>query len=114
VITPARIMVLGTLLSICSAALLLAAGREPQAGTVFGAALASGAATLAIFLSEQRRVTVAPEMREQIAALVQQGRTLKAVRRLRESAPTDTRSAYRYVRQLERKPPSYPAYTTPK
>lgn len=90
-------MVATTFLFIASAVLLTLAGREPKAATVFGGALISGAVTLAMFLSER------------------QGRTLQAVRRLRESAPTDTRSAYRYVRhlthKLKRKPEGDPTYT---
>lgn len=116
-ITPPRIMVATTLLFVCSAVLFTLAGREPKAATVFGAALVSGAVTLAIFLSEQqrRRVTLAPEKRQQLETLLRQGRTLKAVRRLRESAPTDTRSAYRYIRhlshKLERSSERHPSYT---
>lgn len=68
-----------------------------------------------MFLSEQQRlrVTLAPEKRKQLELLLRQGRTLQAVRRLRESAPTDTRSAYRYVRhlthRLERSPERRPS-----
>lgn len=80
------------------------AEKGPKTAFALSAAFIAGVTALAMHLSERQRRTFALplEQLETTRALVQQGRTSKAVRHLKDTAETDTASAYRHVRRLER------------
>lgn len=56
-----------------------------------------------MLLAERRSARLSPEQEARVACLVREGHTLRAVRRLREVGGNDLRTAYRYVRRLERR-----------
>lgn len=80
------------------------AEKGPKTAFAISAALIAGVTALAMHLSECQRRTSAlpPAQLETTQALVQQRRISGAVRHLRDTAETDTASAYRYVRRLEK------------
>lgn len=107
-------MLLATLLFVCGAVCLLIADKGPKTAVAISAALVAGVTALATHLSErQRRKFVLPaEQLETTRALVQQGRTSRAVRHLKDTAETDTGNAYRYVRRLEKSARFRSSYTS--
>jgi hypothetical protein len=104
VLTPPKVVSLATLLFVCGAVCLFIAEKGPETAFAVGAAFITGATALATQLSERQRQTFAlpPEQLETLAGLVRQRRTSRAVRHLKATAATDTASAYRYLRRLEK------------
>lgn len=100
--TPSRTLLLSATLFLLGGGLLVASA-EGRWLPPFVVGLVVGLGALGVRLTEHQPVGLDATQEVCLASLIREGQTLQAVRRLQSLGDNDVKTAYRYVRRLERR-----------